>query len=282
MAKDSQIGLRTISRCQIFRQVTIPGATANDPATLALLPIPSIVAPTQAVINLNQDVADLSDVNCKGEQVIAFSYVQGFKPELELEFSTGAPEMDSLIHGRIIGNQNNFPGFVFFEADTIPGQTAIAPRLASQAGYEVATLTAITGTSAQIYYTDPDTKLHKKITVVDSSPTGDQVVITQHLAITLSTALADKNISLRGWIPCVFPKATVITGENIGLLTVYAMGVSFDQKFAGLIARNCSRLPQGNLGSDPKKQVKLRILPDPNDGNGLGFQMYYTNKEMVC
>jgi hypothetical protein len=275
---DAKYGLRTVSRAGIFRQVYIPSTTPGDPPTLALIPIPVVVAPTTIAISPNEDVLDLPGVSCKGEEVIEMSVTKGFKPELTMEFSVGAPEMDSLIHGRVMASQANVKGFVFFE--TVANTTTVAGRSQGEIGYEVTAQT--NASAAQIYYVDPSTKLAKKIDVVASSPADDQLAIGQHLAVTFSPELAETGATVRGWVPCTFSKATIITSESLGLITVYGMGVDFDGRFAGLIVRNCSRLPGGQISSDPKKQVKLRILPDPNDGNGLGYILQYTDQRLVC
>lgn len=282
MGSDKLYGLRTVSRIGVFRQVSIPPTTVGDPPTLALLPIPLPSAPTQISINPNEEELELPDVNCKGEEVIGLTITKGFKPELQMEFPEGIPEMDSFIHGRLVASKTNQTGFVFFETTTVDGITAIAARNDGEIGYEVIAQPA--SETSQVYYIDPLTKLAKNIEIVGTSatPTGDQIKIGAHLAITISPELAELGVNLRGWIPCTFAKATVITAESLGLLSVYGMGVDFGGRFANLIARNCSRRPGGQFSSDPKRQVNLRILPDPNDGNGLGYQIKYTNQKVVC
>lgn len=275
---DAKYGLRTVSRVGIFRQVTIPGATVNDPPTLAILPIPIIVAPTTIAIIPNEEVLDLPGVNCKGEEVIEFSTTKGVKPELSMEFSVGAPELDSFIHGRVMESQTSVSGFVYFE--TTASSTPVAARAIDEAGYEVTTQTATS--AAQLYYIDPTTKLAKKISIVEATPTGDQVTIGEHLVITFSAELAATGYTMRGWVPATFAKATVATSESLGLISVYGMGVDFNGRFAGLIVRNCSRLPAGQISNDPKREVKLRILPDPLDGNGLGYNLQYTSQKVAC
>lgn len=273
---DAKYGLRTISRSLISRQVSIDNGDGTY--STALFPIPEIVAPTQLQVNPGIDLLELPGINCKGEEIIELTVPKGRKPELQFEFSVGAPEMDALIHGNLIESQDDFLGSVFFEA--VAETTTIAARTSGQAGYDVAAQTA--DSTAEIYYIDPETHLARKVSVVASGPVGDQVAISQHLGITLSTALAATGALLRGWVPCVFTKATVISSTSIGLVSVKAMGIDFNGKYAGFSARNCSFLGGGAFGSDPKKSVRLRILADANDGTGLGYQFYYTNQELVC
>ncbi|MHC5939247.1 hypothetical protein [Nostoc sp.] len=271
MSVDSKYGLRTVSRISLSRQAII----SNSPV---LIPFPIIVAPTTLTIAQNEDLKELEDVSCKGESVVAFTYIQGFKPEISLEFSVGAPELDTFTHGRLLASADDVDGFVYFEA--VMNTTAIAARATATAGYEVTAQDA--NTHPEIYYIDPITKLSKQVAIVASAPTGDQITVGAHLAITLSDTLAATGSTIRGWIPCTFATATIITAELLDVVAVKAMGIDFNGKFAGFQARNCSRLPAGQLGTDPKREVKLRVLPDPNDGTGLGYQFYYTNQQVAC
>lgn len=273
---DAKYGLRTISRSLISRQVTVE-VTTGVFAT-ALFPIPQIVAPTTLQVNPGIDLLELPGINCRGEEIIELSIPKGRKPELQFEFSVGAPEMDSLIHGHLMTARTTFLGSVFFEA--VAESTTVQPRIAGQAGFEVVAQTP--DSTAEVYYVDPITHLARKVALVSATPTGDQIFIDASLAITLSPELAATGALIRGWVPCVFSKATVISAKSIGLVSVKAMGIDFNGKYAGFSARNCSVLPGGSFGSDPKKQVKLRILADANDGTGLGYQFYYTNQDLVC
>ncbi|MEH1789661.1 MAG: hypothetical protein V7L23_29925 [Nostoc sp.] len=271
MSVDSKYGLKTISRASLLRQLIVSG-------TLITIPFPVIVAPTTLTITQNEDLKELEDVSCLGENVVAFTYIQGFKPEISLEFSVGAPEIDAFIHGRILAPATNVNGFVYFES--IMNSNAIAPRVTGTAGYEVVAQTA--NANPEIYYIDPATKLARQVAIVTTTPTGDQITIGAHLAITLSDALAATGATIRGWIPCTFASSVIITSQLLDVVTVKAMGIDFNGNFAGFQARNCSRLPAGQIGTDPKREVKLRILPDPNDGTGLGYQMYYTTQQLAC
>ncbi len=277
---DKEYGLRTVSRIGVYRQVLITNGT--NPPIPGLLPIAIPSAPTSIKINPNEDELELPDVNCKGEEVIGLVVTKGFKPEIQLEFPEGVPDMDSFVHGRLMQAQTNIAGFVFFEAQGSTGQVTIPGRVVGDVGYEVAAQSA--RTNSQIYYIDSQTKLAKEVAIVavGATPAADQVIIDQHLAITLSPELAASGVILRGWVPCTFAKATVISSQPLGMLTVYGMGVDFGGRVANLTVRNCARRPGGELGSDPKRQVNLRILPDPNDGNGLGYQMRYLNQKVAC
>lgn len=282
MASDSQIGLKTVAKWQIYRQVTLPPAQVGGQPTKARLPIPSIVSPVSVEIQLGEETQDLMDMNCAGEEVIAFTYRKGIKPELNLNFSTAAPEMDSLIHGRLMEQKNNYQGFVYFDIDTVTGTTQYEARVSGEAGFTVTAQDA--ESTADIYYTDNTERSAKKIAIVASTATlaGNQMKIGAALAIEISPQLAAKEVTIRGWVPCTFTKALVIGSQSLGILTCYGMGVSFDNRYAGILVRNASRLPQGSLGSNPERQIKLRILPDANDGNGLGFQMFYTGELSAC
>lgn len=273
MATDVRFGLRTVSRVGVFRQATVLG-------NIVLFPFPLIVAPTEILINPNESFEDLLGKNCAGEQVVEFTYNQGTNTELTMNFSTGLPELDSFVHGRLMASQSNVNGFVFFEVDA--NTVSFPARASGEVGFDVVAQTV--GSAAQVYYTNPDTKLAQKIEIVDvlSTPTGDQMIIDDSLAITFSPEIAATGRTVRGWVPCTFTAATVATAEILGLVSVYAQGVDFNNRFAGLIARNCSRIAAGAIGSTAERQINLKVLPDPNDGNGLGYIFQYTNQRVVC
>ena len=273
---DAKYGLRTITRSLIYRQVEVSDGLGGF--VTASLPIPEIVGAVSLVIDPGIQLLELPGVNCKGEEVIELAVPKSRLPTMQIEYSVGAPEMDSLIHGKILASQEDFVGDVYFEA--VADTTTIAARVSGQAGFTITAQDA--ESTAQVYYVDPLTHLAKKLEVVGSAPTGDQIVIGAALALTLSPELAATGAIVRGWVPCTFTQATVITISDVRLVGVKAMGVDFGGKFAGFSARNCSLLYGAALGSDPKKSIKLRILPDQNDGTGLGFQMFYTNEDLVC
>jgi hypothetical protein len=273
---DKSYGLRTISRIGIYRQALTSG---GDPIKL---PIPIVSAPLQAKVVPNEEEQELMDKTCKGEEIVGLTVTKGFKPELQLEFDEGLPEMDSLVHGRIMESKTNVAGKVFVEFQTVPGQTTVAPRVTGQIGFEVTAQSA--STNSGLYYIDRDTKLAKELALVavSATPANDQISIDAALAIEYSPELADKAVIIRGWIPCTFSKATVITSKVLNLLSVEALGVDFGGRAAHLSVANCARRPGGELGSDPKRVINMRILPDPNDGNGLGYQMRYLSDIVAC
>ncbi|ALY07486.1 major tail protein [Nodularia phage vB_NspS-kac65v151] len=274
---DAKYGLRTITRSLIYRQVEVSDGLGGF--VTASLPIPEIVGAVSLVIDPGIQLLELPGVNCKGEEVIELTVPKSRLPTMQIEYSVGAPEMDSLIHGKIISSQADFVGDVYFEA--VADTASIPARISGQAGFSVTPQAAATST-AQVYYVDPVTHLAKKLEIADGTPAGDQITIGAALAITLSPELVATGAIIRGWVPCTFTAATAITNSDVRLVGVKAMGVDFGGKFAGFSARNCSLLYGAALGSDPKKSIKLRILPDQNDGTGLGFQMFYTNEDLVC
>lgn len=273
---DKLYGLRTISRIGIYRQAL---SVSNTPI---LLPIPIVSAPTTATLNPNEQEQELFDINCRGEEVVGATVTQGFKPQLELVFPEGLPEMDSFIHGRLMESQDDVVGRVFAEFQTVPGQTTVAARTATEVGYEVEEQAA--RTNSGFYYIDPETKLAKELALiaVSGTPANDQISIGDNLAIEYSPELAAKAVTIRGWVPCTFATATVISSAPLGILSVFAQGVDFGGRAAMLSVQNAQRIPGGQISREAERQVNLRILPDPNDGNGLGYQMRYLDKKIAC
>jgi hypothetical protein len=275
---DAKYGLRSITRSLIYRQVKVADGLGGF--ITAALPIPEIVGATQLMIDPGIQLLEIPGINCSGEEIIELTVPKSRLPTMQIEYSVGAPELDSLVHGKVLVSRTDFVGDVYFEA--VAESTTIAARISGQAGYSVAAQPA--SSPAQVYYVDPITHLATKLTIVaaDATPANNEIKIGANLALTLSPELASTGAIIRGWVPCNFTKATIISKENVKLVGVKAMGVDFNGKYAGFSARNCSLMFGSGMGSDPKKSIKLRILADQNDGTGLGYQFFYTNEDLVC
>lgn len=254
---------RTITRVGLFHQVEVNGA-------VTLVPIGIASPPASININPGDDIEEVPEIAQDGRQVIGLTYTKGAKPELEMEFSLAAPDLEGIIHGRKFASGSSVEGYVFSEF--VPTTTSVAARTTGQAGFGVIAQVAAT-TKALAYRIDKATKLSVPLEIVDSSdtPEDDQIKIGAAMAITVSPELVGEKIQL--WCPQVFATATILTSTPIGLISVFAQGISFDNTARFLKVLNCSRLPGNAIGSDPKRQIKLRILPDPSDGTGLGYSM---------
>jgi len=179
-----------------------------------------------------------------------------------------------LIHGRVAAVGTSVEGWVYAEFVA----TSTAPYPARAVGMVGKGVTAQTTTSkAQAYYIDPATKLAQKMTVVASAPTAiNEVAIGADMAITISTLLAATGYNVYAWVPQVIASATVLSGTPFGLMSLFAMGLSFDNKARIVIARNITRLAGGGVGAETARDLKFRILPDPTDGTGLGYSIIDT------
>ncbi|GAC1461399.1 MAG: hypothetical protein NVS2B14_10720 [Chamaesiphon sp.] len=250
----------------MFHQVLVSGVTT-------LVPVGIATPPANITINPGDEIEEPTETAQDGRQVIAFTYTKGAKAEIDLDFGMAAPDVEAIIHGRKFTTGTSVPGMIF--AEFIPTTTTVPARTTGQVGFGVTAQTGAT-TTAQAYYIDATTKLATPITIVDvsSTLTTNQISIGAALAITVSSDLVGKKIQL--WCPQTFTAATILGSTPIGLITVFAQGLNFDNTIRTLVARNCSRLPGSALSSDPKRQVKLRILPDPTDGTGLGYSIQDT------
>jgi hypothetical protein len=271
---DSLLCFRTITRAGIFRQVTVSGVTS-------LVPISIAIPPQSVTISPGDDVEEVIQKACDGRDVIAFTYPKGAKPELQMDFGLATLDLEGITHGRVVATSSNVSGYVF--AEFVPTTTSVTPRASGQVGYSVVAQAAATS-KAYAYYISPTTKLAVTVAIVDvgSTPTGDQMSIDTHLAITVSDALVTAGLQIYLWCPAIFPAGTILTSTALGLFSVFMQGINFNGTARMLSARNCSRLPGGSAGSDPKQQVKMRILPDPGDGTGLGYTIIDTNLANVC
>ncbi len=254
----------------IFRQVKISGA-------IVLVPIGIPASPKKISLNPGDSIEEPTETAMSGKLVPSFSYIKESKPELEFDFDSTTTELEQLLHGNVVGAGTSVNGYVYAEFNTA---NLPAARTIGQIGYAV---TAQDGNSkAQVSYIDLTTKLSAPITVEDvtgGTPptlTGDQITIGAHMAFNVAPELAAKAVEVHAWVPCVIPTAAIITAQPIGLVSVFAQGINFDDTARLLIARNCSRLAGGSISSEPGRSIKLRILPDVSDGTGLGYQIIDT------
>lgn len=271
---NAQLSFRTITRCGIFRQVTID-------STKTLVPIALSIFPESAAINPNPSIETIKETACDGRMVPSFTYEKESSPTLELSFGMAVADLESLIHGRVVATAPTVETMVF--AEFLPTSTTIPGRAVGQIGNSVVAQDAATS-KAKAWYIDPTTKLAKQLTIVDAAdtPTGDEIKIGAGMAFTVSSELVAAGREIYAWVPCRLAGATVASATPIGLISVFMQGVSFDNKARLMIARNCTRMESGGISSDPKRGIKLQILPDPSDGNGLGYQIIDTSLDNVC
>lgn len=266
MASNAIKCFRTVTRCGIFRQLEVDGVTI-------LTPIGMAVPPSKININPGDSIEEPQELALTGEMVVSFSYSKERKGEVELEWSMSTLETESLIHGRVVENLSSgtVEGWVYAEM-LATSTTPYPARAIGKIGYGVPAQAA--SSKAQVYYIDSTTKLAKKMTVVESAPSAiDEVKIDQHMAFTIHSTLAATGTQVYAWVPNNFSAGTVLSATPLGLLTIVAQGISFDNKARLLQIRNASRLPGGTVGAEPTRQAKMRILPDPADGTGLGYSI---------
>lgn len=266
------ICFRTITRAGLFRQATIEGAKV-------LLPIAIAAPPTSVNINPNASIQKIPETACDGRQVTSLTYESGAEPDLDISFGLAVASLESIIHGRVV-EAKDVEGMVF--AEFLPnGRVAIPGRTVGQVGFSVVAQSPAT-TKAKAYYINPATKLPVDIEIVSATPEGDQMVIGAAMAFTLSPELMEANNEIYVWCPCPFTGASAISAKPLGLITCFFQGVSFNNTARLVIARNCTRAGGGNLSSDPKRDIKLSILPDASDGTGLGYQIIDVDLQAVC
>jgi hypothetical protein len=275
MASDVIFSLRTVTRAFIGRQVSIPNTTPGLPPIRFLVPIPETIPPESLTISPGEDFGEIPGRSLSGEKRIEFTYTDGRKPEISLAYGAASPDIDTLLTGKIMTSVPNYNGFVYFEV--VGSQTIFPAKTAGKSGFGVLAQTA--ASTADIYYIDPANKLVQSVAVVADTPVGDQIAIGANMALTLSPELGSSDYLIRGWVPCVYSKATIMTAQSMDLVTVRCEGVTYGGDVVGMFARNCTRFQSGEIGT-ATKAVKLRINPDAADGTGLGFQLFYTNESV--
>lgn len=271
MANNAILGFRTINKCFMTRWVT-------ESSVLVQKPISILIPPANADIDPGIGLGEIKQRNCKGQMQTAFTYKESVDPMLKLSFDLGGPEIEQMIHGQVVASYNNVEVPVQFEFEA--NDTAIAGRTSGQHGYDV--VAQSDGSNSMAYYVDPDTKLAVPIEVVAAGPVGDQMVIGNNLAITLSSALAATGYLVRGWVNATITTATAMSSTEVGLVGCYLSGIYHDGSVREFRARYCSLQYGSSLGADGKREVNLRILPDANSRSGLGWDVEDIPLQMAC
>lgn len=254
---------RTITRCGIFRQVSVGGVPT-------LVPIALAAPPEEITIDPKDSIEKLMVKACDGRKVVGFTYPDASDPEVEIKFSMAVMELESLMHGKVVAPATGSVEVkVFFEFNS----AAVPP--ARGTGVIGQTITAQTeaDSKAIVSYIDGATKTAKKITVKDAEDTltGDQCKIGAAGAFTLSDDLVEMGVDIQAWVPCTVSGATIVTSESVGLFTIYAQGISYDNSPRSLIIYNCSRTDSAALTDKSERTIKLSILQSVLSESGLGW-----------
>jgi hypothetical protein len=232
-------------------------------------PIAIPMNPENAVLNPGLSNEELKQTSFKGETQTVLTFLSESLPELQLTFGGATPEIEAAMLNRIAATETSQQSWVYFEATAT--STSIAGRTTGQHGYEVA-LQVEGASEAIVYYIDPLTKLAKQLTVVDATPSGDELIIGANLALTLSAELVAAGVNLYGWVPGVtFANSTKIGSESPVLYGAYLEGVSFDNTVKTVTCNRLSWMPGGNIEKAPQRSLNFRVLPDSSDTTGLGY-----------
>lgn len=272
---DSIKAFRTITRCFIGRQATLLGVPV-------ILPIAIASNPLEISIDPGDKIEKVMTIACDGREVIDFTYPKGSEPVIELKFGSAVMELEALLHGRVVAPATGsveVMALAEFRSDSMP-----AVRPTGTIGVSVVAQTAATS-RALASYIDPLTKVANKITIQDVTATplvGDQMSIGPAMLFVVSPDLAAKAVNIKVWVPTLITGATVVTATPIGLITVYAQGISFDNKARMFSARNCSRTESGAIASGPERSMKLTILPDVTSLSQLGWDVTDSSLNNSC
>ena len=261
---DAILGFRTINKCFLHRYVY-----EGSPAVLTPKPISLLIPPATAEIDPGISIADIDARTANGAMQTALTYKDKIMPKLKLSFDVGGPELEQLIHGQVVKGFTNVVSAVLFEVEATT-QTFAARELGEH-GYQVTAQT--NGLNSMVYYTDPLTKLSVTLEVVTASPVGNQIVIGEHLALTVSPELAATGYLISGRVNAVVPTATAMSSKQMGLVGVFLTGIYHDQTVKTFSAKYCSLDFGSQLSADGKRSVNLRILPDANCRSGLGWDV---------
>jgi hypothetical protein len=266
-------GFRTITKCFIRRYVLAGTPPVQTPKPLSIL-----IPPSDVELDPGVNLGELKQRTCTGPLQTAFTFPEETLPKLKLTFDTVGPELEQLIHGRVVKSVANAPTHVLFHV--VATNTTIAAKATGEHGGQVTAQTAESGATA--YYIDPATRLSKEIAIVDADPTGDEMVIGAGLAITLSPELAATGYTIYGRVPVVAANATVMSNEIMGLVGVFLTGVTFDGLAKEFSAHQCSLDYGASLTADSKRTINLRILPYGGSRSGLGWDIEDIALKVVC
>lgn len=263
---DPILAFRTVTEMFLVRYSLVSGVLTPTPIAIPMNPANVTLAHGMS----NQD---LRQTSAKGTDQVVYTYLQESTPELSIEFGAATPDIEAALVNRIATTETNASGWVYFTA--VANATTITGRTTGEFGFEVAAQTAATS-KALVYYIDPLTKLPKQLTLADSAPTGDQIVIGANLALTLSSTLAATGANIYGWVPAVtFANATRVGSTSPVLYAAFVMGVCFDETVRQLTCNRLSWMPGGNFEKAPTRSLNFRVLPDNADTTGLGYSIRY-------
>ncbi|BAS59857.1 hypothetical protein LBWT_A0270 (plasmid) [Leptolyngbya boryana IAM M-101] len=246
-----------------------------------LVPIAIAAPPEEMTINPNDQIEKRMVKACDGRKVIGLTYPEGSEPEVEIKFSGAVMELEALMHGKIVAQASGATEvmvFAEFNSADPPGA-----RPSGTIGNSVLAQTEATS-KALVTYIDPDTKLAVKVTVKDASDTlvDDECSIGAGMLFTFSPELEAKAVDIQAWVPCSVSNATIVTAEPLGLVSIFAQGVSFDNKARLVSIWSCSRTESAPLADTSERTIKLTILQSPQSASGLGFDIVDTSLLNAC
>lgn len=263
---DPILAMRSVTKMMLVRYSLVNSILTPTPIALPM-------NPASATLNPGMSNEDLTQTNEKGETQVVLTYLNQSIPELALEFGAATPEIEAAMINRIAATESGTVSFVHFEATAL--STSIQGRIQGEHGYEVQ-LQQAASSQALVYYINPVTKLHQRVAIVDASPVGDQMIIGEHLAITLSPQLAATGYNLYGWIPAVtFTQTTQISSASPVLYGAFLEGVCFDNTVRQCTCGRLSWMPGGSYTKEPARTLNFRVLPDGADKTGLGYSIGY-------
>lgn len=273
MSNNAILGFRTITKAFLTRY-----HYTGSPPVLTPVPVSILVPPSSAEIDPGVGLGEIMQRNCTGAMQTAFTYKDKIDAKVKLSFDVAGPELEQMIHGQVVKTFTNVIAPVQFECDATT--TTFPGRAIGQHGYQVAAQT--NGDYAMAYYTDPLTKQSVELEIVAANPTGDQIAIGEHLALTLSPELAATGYRIYGRVDAQVSSATGMSSEQMGLVGVYLSGIYFDGSVREFSARYCSLDYGSSLTAENKRSINLRILPDPQSRSGLGWDVTEIPLQMAC
>ena len=265
---DAQLGFRTITRAFLTRKYFDESGILQEAAIA--LPLP----PESAEIDPGVSLEKIKTKAIQGPTTTALTYKNETEPQLKLSFGLGGPQIEQLIHGQVVIADTSYTAPVYFEFKNKPSVVTVPARASGVLGYDVAQQDPLVS-NAIAYYIDPDTKMAVDLELIafSGTPSGNQFAIGANLQIKVSSTLAATGYNVYGRVDASFPTLSRMSSEEMSQVGVTLLGVNFDGKARVFTARFCSLLYGSSLSADPKRDVNLQILPDPEDGTGTGYQI---------
>lgn len=271
MANTVGSGFRSFTRMSVRRKYVLNGITYEQPIGLEGSLLRSVD------LDPGVTVEDIKGSTLFGSEVTVYTYDQAREGQLQITIGTANSDIEQMLLGRINVADTNFDSWVWHEWEA--NATTRAALTGSQIGTTVTELTAAGALEdgTYIYYIDGTTGIAVPMTVIDYSGTPaneNEIAVGDDIALKVHADLVSNSRTLYFRLPGVYPTVRRYSATPMNQVGVTIWGTNFDGTATRILnVNNCSLRYGTSISGEPERQITLQILPDPNDGTGLGFNL---------